>query len=122
VTGRAPRHAARARFSGPRYQRRDLGRDHQRDACSAVPEGTKIVILAVNGYNDARKLPECSANSAANIAAIKSQLKARGIKVIDAMGIYSSVIKQPGMAVTDRIHLSVEGNGKVATILAGMLK
>ena len=38
------------------------------------------------------------------------------------MGIYSSVIRQPGMAVTDRIHLSVEGNRKVAEILAGMLK
>src|ERR1700754_3784948 len=25
---------------------------------SAVPAGTKIVILAVNGYNDARRLPE----------------------------------------------------------------
>jgi acyl-CoA thioesterase I len=89
---------------------------------SAVPQGTKIVILAVNGFNDARKLPEGSAHSAENIAAIKSQLKARGIKVVDAMGIYSSVIRQPGMAVTDRIHLSVEGNRKVAEILAGMLK
>jgi acyl-CoA thioesterase I len=89
---------------------------------SAVPDGTKIVILAVNGYNDAHKLPEGSANSAANIAAIKNQLRARGIKVMDAMGIYSSVIRQPGMAVTDRIHLSVEGNKKVAAILAGMLK
>jgi len=38
------------------------------------------------------------------------------------MGIYSSVIRQPGMAVTDRIHLSVEGNRKVAEILAGMLE
>jgi len=89
---------------------------------SAVPDGTKIVILAVNGFNDARKLPEGSANSAANIAAIRNQLRARGIKIIDAMGIYSSVVRQPGMAVTDRIHLSVEGNRKVATILAGMLK
>ncbi len=89
---------------------------------SAVPQGTKIVILAVNGFNDAHKLPEGSANSAANIAAIKSQLRARGIKIVDAMGIYALVIRQPGMAVTDRIHLSVEGNKKVATILAGMLK
>jgi|SRR5580693_7157212 acyl-CoA thioesterase-1 len=89
---------------------------------SAVPEGTKIVILAVNGFNDARKLPEGSVNAEKNIAAIKSQLKARGIRIIDAMGIYSSVIRQPGMAVTDRIHLSVEGNKKVAAILAGMLK
>lgn len=63
-----------------------------------------------------------TAHSAANIAAIKNQLRARGIKVIDAMGIYLSVLKQPGMYVTDRWHLSVEGNKKVATILAGMLK
>jgi len=89
---------------------------------SAVPAGTKMVILAVNGFNDARKLPEGSANSAANIAAIKTELRARGVRIVDAMGIYSSVVRQPGMAVTDRIHLSVEGNKKVATILAGMLK
>jgi acyl-CoA thioesterase-1 len=89
---------------------------------SAVPDGTKIVILAVNGYNDANKLAEGAAHSAANIAAIKNQLKARGIKVIDAQGIYSSVIRQPGIAVADRIHLSVEGNKKVAATLAGMLK
>jgi acyl-CoA thioesterase I len=89
---------------------------------SAVPQGTKTVILMVNGYNDARKLSEGSAHSAANIAAIKSQLKARGIKVIDAMGVYVSVLKQPGMAVVDGIHLSVEGNKKVAAILAGMLR
>lgn len=76
----------------------------------------------VNGYNDAHKLGEGSANAAANIAAIKSQLKARGIKVVDAMGIYASVVKQPGMAVADRIHLSVEGNKKVATMLAGMVR
>jgi acyl-CoA thioesterase-1 len=89
---------------------------------SAVPEGTKIIILAVNGFNDSHKLTEGSANSTANIAAIKNQLRARGIKITDAMGIYSSVVRQPGMAVADRIHLSVEGNKKVATTLAGMLK
>jgi acyl-CoA thioesterase-1 len=89
---------------------------------SAVPDGTKIVILAVNGYNDAHKLSEGSAHSAANIAAIKNQLSARGIRIIDAMGIYSSVVRQPGMAVTDRIHLSAEGNKKVAATLAAMLK
>jgi acyl-CoA thioesterase-1 len=89
---------------------------------SAVPDGTKIVILAVNGYNDAHKLSEGSALSAANIAAIKNQLSARGIRIIDAMGIYSSVVRQPGMAVTDRIHLSAEGNKKVAATLAAMLK
>jgi acyl-CoA thioesterase I len=68
------------------------------------------------------QLTEGSANSAANIAAIKNQLRARGIKIIDAMGIYVSVVKQPGMSVADRIHLSAEGNKKVAATLAGMLK
>jgi acyl-CoA thioesterase-1 len=89
---------------------------------SAVPNGTKTVILAVNEYNDAHKLAAGSAQAPANIAAIKSQLSARGIRIIDANGIYVSVLKQPGMAVADRLHLSVEGNKKVAAILAGMLK
>jgi acyl-CoA thioesterase-1 len=89
---------------------------------SAVPNGTKIVILAVNEYNDAHKLTAGSVKAPANIAAIKSQLSARGIRIIDANGIYVSVLKQPGMALADRLHLSVEGNKKVATILAGMLK
>ena len=89
---------------------------------SSVPDGTKTVILMVNGHNDANKLSQGAAGAAANVAAIKNQLKARGIKVIDAMGIYVSVVKQPGMAVTDRIHLSVEGNKKVAAILAGMVR
>jgi len=89
---------------------------------SAVPDGTKTVILAVNGFNDANKLAAGSAQAPANIAAIKSQLRARGINIIDANGIYVSVLKQPGMALPDHLHLSVEGNKKVATILAGMLK
>jgi acyl-CoA thioesterase-1 len=72
-----------------------------------------------NGYNDGRK---CNCDTAANMAAIHNQLKARGVKVIDAMDIYISVLKQPGMAVVDGKHLSVEGNKKVATILAGMVK
>jgi hypothetical protein len=38
------------------------------------------------------------------------------------MGLYVSVLKQPGMALPDHLHLSVEGNKKLATILAGMVK
>jgi acyl-CoA thioesterase I len=89
---------------------------------SAVPEGTKIVILAISGYNDAHRLNEGSAGAAANIAAIKSQLKARGIRIIDAMGLYISVLKQPGMALPDHLHLNAEGCRKVATALAGMVR
>jgi acyl-CoA thioesterase I len=89
---------------------------------SAVPDGTRLVILTVNGFNDARKLAAGAAGAAANIAAIKRKISARGIRIIDAMGIYISVLKQPGMALPDRLHLSVEGNKKMATILAGMVR
>jgi acyl-CoA thioesterase I len=89
---------------------------------SAVPDGTKIVILTINGFNDAHKLISGSAESAATVAAIKGKIRARGIRIIDAMGVYISVLRQPGMALLDRLHLNVEGNQKVATILAGMLK
>jgi acyl-CoA thioesterase-1 len=89
---------------------------------SAVPNGTRIVILAISGYNDAHKLVAGSAESAANIAAIKRKLSARGIRIIDAMGLYISVLRQPGMALPDHLHLSVEGNRKLATLLAGMVK
>ena len=89
---------------------------------SAVPEGTRIVILADNGFNDAHKLIEGSAGAAANIAAIKRKLKARGIRIIDAMGLYGSVLRQPGMALPDHLHLNAEGCRKVATALAGMVR
>lgn len=89
---------------------------------SAIPAGTRIVILTDNGYNDAHKLIGGSADAAANIAAIKSKLRARGIRIIDAMALYISVLKQPGMALPDHLHLNAEGNRKLATILAGMVK
>jgi acyl-CoA thioesterase-1 len=89
---------------------------------SAVPEGTKIVILTISGHNDARKLVGGSADAAANIAAIKRKISARGIRIIDAMGLYVSVLRQPGMALPDHLHLSIEGNKKLATVLAGMVK
>src|SRR6201996_8582885 len=55
---------------------------------SAVPEGTKIVILTISGHNDARKLPGGAADPPANIAAIKRKLTVRHIRIIDAMGLY----------------------------------
>jgi acyl-CoA thioesterase-1 len=89
---------------------------------SDVPNGTMIVILMDNGYNDAHQLAQGAANAAANIAAIKQLLAAGGIKVIDAMGIYDSVLRQPGMAVADHLHLSVEGNKRVAAKLAATVR
>jgi acyl-CoA thioesterase-1 len=87
---------------------------------SAVPDGTKIVILTINGYNDAHKLLAGSAGAAANIAAIREKISARGIRIIDAMRLYSALLKQPGMVLPDQIHLNVEGHIKLATELAGM--
>jgi acyl-CoA thioesterase I len=89
---------------------------------SAGPAGTRIVILAINGFNDAHRLKEGSVNAAANIAAIKSKLRAKGVRIVDAMGLIISVLKQPGMVLPDRIHLNAEGCRKVAAILAGMVR
>jgi acyl-CoA thioesterase-1 len=97
-------------------------RDELARVDSAVPNGTRIVILTINGHNDNYKLITRSAEAPANIAAIKRKITARGIRLIDAMDLYVSVIKQPGMALGDGLHLSVEGNKKLATILAGMVK
>jgi acyl-CoA thioesterase I len=86
---------------------------------SAVP--ARIVILADNAANDVRHNMSPT-QAAANIAAIKSQLRARGIRIVDAMGTYISILKQPGGAGPDGRHLSVEGNKKVAAILVGMVR
>ena len=88
---------------------------------SAVPAGTRIVILADTPGNDVRHHMS-AAQATANIAAMKSQLKARGIRVVDATGTVISVARQPGGVGPDGRHLSVEGNRKVAAILAGMVR
>ena len=88
---------------------------------SAVPQETRTVILADNAANDLRHNMS-PVQAAANIAAIKSQLKARGIRVVDATGTIISVLRQPGGAGPDGRHLSVEGNRKVAAMLAGMVR
>jgi acyl-CoA thioesterase-1 len=88
---------------------------------SAVPEGTRTVILAISGFNDARHNIS-PAVSATNIAAIKAQLSKRGIRIVDAIGIVRSVAHQPGMLLPDGIHLNAAGNLKVATQLAGSVR
>jgi acyl-CoA thioesterase I len=88
---------------------------------TAVPQGTRIVILADSPANDIRHNMN-PAQAMANIAAIKTRLRSRGIRVVDAMGTIVSVARQPGGVGPDHRHLSVEGNRKVATILAGMVR
>jgi acyl-CoA thioesterase-1 len=89
---------------------------------SAVPEGTRIVILAINGANDVRRHAASASEAAANVAAIKRRLRARHIRIIDAMALYISVLRQPGMALPDRLHLNAEGCRRMAAALAPMLR
>jgi acyl-CoA thioesterase-1 len=89
---------------------------------SAIPDGTRIVILAINGANDARRNIAGATEAPANIAAIKRKIRVRGIRIVDAMALYISVLKQPGMALPDQRHLNAEGCKKLATMLAGMLR
>ena len=87
---------------------------------SAVPQGIRIVILADNAANDVRHNMS-PIKAAENIAAIKSQLKARGIRVVDVTATVISVVRAGG-AGPDGRHLSLEGNKKVAAIVAGMVR
>jgi acyl-CoA thioesterase I len=89
---------------------------------SAIPQGTRIVILTINGFNDAHKLSEGAASAPANITAIKRKITARGIRIVDAMGLYISVLRTPGMALPDHLHLNAEGNRKLASMLVGMVR
>ena len=93
---------------------------------SALPDGTKIVILTYNGHNDSYMHGSLgpmsgSADAHTNIEAMRNKIRARGIRLIDAMGLYRSVLAQPGMAAADQIHLNAEGNRKFAAILMGMV-
>jgi acyl-CoA thioesterase-1 len=88
---------------------------------SAVPDGTKTVILGIGAFNDVRT-GGSAAVAQANIGAIKTQLRDRGIRVVDALGIMMSVGHQPGMLQADHVHLTAEGHRRVATQLIGAFK
>jgi acyl-CoA thioesterase I len=81
---------------------------------SAVPEGTKIVILQFGG-NDFRRntAPEMRQ---ANIASIQQQLRKRGIRLVQADGLVRSA-RAAGLVQPDQIHLTPEGYRRVAAQL-----
>jgi acyl-CoA thioesterase I len=85
---------------------------------SAVPDGTKVVILGA--FNDVRTGGSADV-ARANIIAIKSKLAGRGIRVVDAFGTMRSVMHQPGMLQADQVHLTAKGHHRVAMQLAGSL-
>lgn len=76
---------------------------------SAVPDGTRLVILGANNASNDIKNGE-GAQHAANVSAILSQLRARHIKVIMVPKL--SVPRQ-----ADGQHFSVEGHTKMAASL-----
>jgi acyl-CoA thioesterase-1 len=81
---------------------------------SAVPDGTKIVILQF-GTNDAR-MNTPPATRQANIAAILEELRKRGIKSLQVDEMMDAALKD-GLGQPDGIHLTAEGYRRVAAQL-----
>lgn len=81
---------------------------------SAVPQSTRIVILMIGG-NDVRRGGSV-ADARAGVAQIMSRLRARGIRVINAMPLYMAA-RSKGMVVADGIHLNAAGQKYVAGAL-----
>jgi acyl-CoA thioesterase-1 len=86
---------------------------------SAVPPGTKIVILQIAG-NDAMK-GMSSAAAAANRAEIRRQLHARGIRTIEADGYVLAALRS-GLRQADGIHMTAQGHRRVAEQLAAAIR
>src|ERR1700720_4433323 len=82
---------------------------------SAVPQGTRIVILQIAG-NDAMKGMSL-ANAQANRAEIRKELHRRGIRTIEADG-YGMAALRSGLRQPDGIHMTAEGHRRVAEQLA----
>jgi acyl-CoA thioesterase I len=87
---------------------------------SSVPEGTKIVILSIFMLNDRNRGVSPAAHQA-NVASIRRQLSARGIRIIDATGLITSAARA-GMLQGDRIHLTADGNRRVAAGLMASVR
>jgi acyl-CoA thioesterase-1 len=86
---------------------------------SAVPRGTRIVILQIAG-NDAMKGMSATA-AAANRAEIRKQLHARGIRTVEADGYVMSALRS-GLRQADGIHMTAEGHRRVAEQLAASIR
>ena len=86
---------------------------------SAVPQGTKIVILQIAG-NDALKRMSL-VDAQANRAQIRRQLYARGIRMIEADGYVASALRA-GLRQPDGIHMTAEGHRRVAEQIAALIR
>jgi acyl-CoA thioesterase-1 len=86
---------------------------------SAVPAGTRIVILQIAG-NDAMKGMSATA-AATNRAEIRRQLHARGIRTVEADGYVMAALRS-GLRQADGIHMTAEGHRRVAEQLAASIR
>jgi acyl-CoA thioesterase-1 len=86
---------------------------------SAIPQGTRIVILQIAG-NDAMKRMSL-VDAQANRAQIRSQLHARGIRTIEADGYVASALRA-GLRQPDGIHMTLEGHRRVAEQIAALIR
>jgi acyl-CoA thioesterase-1 len=86
---------------------------------SAVPQGTRVVIVQYGGNDRRRGLSR--AQHQANIAQIESRLRSRHIKVVHADNYVWQAIRA-GMTQFDRIHLTVEGHRQVAAKLLSSIR
>lgn len=86
---------------------------------SAVPTGTRIVVLQFGG-NDRRRGVSGDQRQA-NIAEIQKQLRARSIRMVNADGLVGAALRS-GLKQADGIHLTEEGHKRVAEQLAASIR
>jgi acyl-CoA thioesterase-1 len=86
---------------------------------SAVPPGTKIVVLQIAGNDGFRGMSASAA--AANRAEIRRRLHARGIRTVEADGYVMAALRS-GLRQPDGIHMTAEGHRRVAEQLAASIR
>jgi acyl-CoA thioesterase-1 len=85
---------------------------------SAVPQGTRIVILLIGG-NDVRRGATIE-QAKAGTSEITARLQARKIRVISAWPYYAAA-RSKGMVLPDKRHLTAEGQRYMATQLLPLI-
>ena len=86
---------------------------------SAVPQGTRIVILQIAGNDAMKRMSPVDAQ--ANRAEIRRQLHARGIRTIETDGYVASALRA-GLRQPDGIHMTAEGHRRVAEQIAASIR
>jgi acyl-CoA thioesterase-1 len=85
---------------------------------SAVPQGTRIVILLIGG-NDVRRGATVE-QAKAGTGEIIARLQARKVRVINAAPYYAAA-RSKGMVLSDRVHLTAEGQRYMAAQLLPLI-